>query len=73
MSGSCTPLPIEFTARTHFRPRSETFAPYSGRMFRRLRKLTAIGPYRDSVVQNEESMRLAEELARRFEEQQRAA
>ena len=44
-----------------------------GRMFRRLRKLTAIGPYRDSVVQDEESMRLAEELARRFEEQQRAA
>jgi hypothetical protein len=42
-------------------------------MFRRLRKLTASGPYRDSVVQDEESLRLAEELARRFEEQQRAA
>jgi hypothetical protein len=42
-------------------------------MFRRLRKLTVLVPYRSSKVQDEESMRLAEELARRFEEQQRAA
>jgi len=43
-------------------------------MFRRLRKLTGLGPYRArETVQDEESMRLAEELARRFEEQQRAA
>jgi hypothetical protein len=42
-------------------------------MFRRLQKLTATGPYRSSIVQDEESLRLAEELARRFEEQQRAA
>jgi hypothetical protein len=42
-------------------------------MFRRLRKLTVLGPYRPSVIQDEESLRLAEELARRFEEQQRAA
>jgi hypothetical protein len=42
-------------------------------MIRRLQKLAAIGPYRDSVVQDEESLRLAEELARRFEEQLRAA
>jgi len=42
-------------------------------MFRRLRKLTVLGPYRSSIVQDEESMRLAEELARRFDEQRRAA
>jgi len=42
-------------------------------MFQRLRKLTVLGPYRSSKVQDEESLRLAEELARRFEEQQRAA
>jgi hypothetical protein len=41
-------------------------------MFRRL-KLTVLGPDRSSKVQDEESLRLAEELARRFEEQQRAA
>ena len=39
-------------------------------MFRRLRRLTVLGPYRSAeVVQDEESLRLAEELARRFEEQ----
>jgi hypothetical protein len=42
-------------------------------MFQRLRRLTLLGPYRSSTVQGEESLRLAEELARRFEEQQRAA
>jgi hypothetical protein len=42
-------------------------------MFQKLRKLTVLGPYRPSIVQDEESLRLAEELARRFEEQQRAA
>jgi len=43
-------------------------------MFQRLRRLTALGPYRaPERVQDEESLRLAEELARRFEEQQRAA
>ena len=46
-------------------------------MFRRLRMLAVVGPYRSfrspEVVQDEESLRLAEELARRFEEQQRAA
>ncbi len=37
-------------------------------MFKRLRRLTAIGPYRSpEIVQDEESLRLAEELARRFE------
>jgi len=41
-------------------------------MFRRLRKLTVLNRH-DAVVQDEESLRLAEELARRFEEQQRAA
>ena len=51
----------------------ETFAPYPQSMFRRLRKLTVLGPYRSSTVQDEESLRLAEELARRLEEQQRAA
>ena len=39
-------------------------------LFRRLRPE---GPYEESIVQDEESLRLAEELARRFEEQQRAA
>jgi hypothetical protein len=44
-------------------------------MFRQLRKLTGLGPYQEeeSVVQDEESLRLAEELNRRFEAQQRAA
>ncbi len=42
-------------------------------MFRRLRMLTVLGLHRSSIVQDEESLRLAEELARRFEEQQRAA
>jgi hypothetical protein len=43
-------------------------------MFRRLRTLTVLGPYRSpEIVQDEESLRLAEELARRFEEQLRAA
>jgi hypothetical protein len=43
-------------------------------MIRRLRRLTAIGPYRSAdITQDEESLRLAEELARRFDEQQRAA
>ena len=42
--------------------------------FRRLRWLAVMGPYRSpEVVQDDESLRLAEELARRFEEQQRAA
>jgi hypothetical protein len=41
-------------------------------MFGRLRKLT-MGDRDEAVVQDEESLRLAEELARRFEEQQRAA
>jgi hypothetical protein len=42
-------------------------------MFRRLRRLTVLGTHRSSIVQDEESLRLAEELARRFEDQQRAA
>ena len=41
-------------------------------MFRRLRMLSK-HDRKESVVQDEESLRLAEELARRFEEQQRAA
>jgi hypothetical protein len=43
-------------------------------MLRLFRRFRPAGPYRgSSVVQDEESLRLAEELARRFEEQQRAA
>jgi len=42
-------------------------------MFRRLLRLRPMGPYRSSIVQDDESLRLAEELARRFEEQLRAA
>jgi len=42
-------------------------------MLRLFRKLRPAGPYRGSIAQSEESLRLAEELARRFEEQQRAA
>jgi len=42
-------------------------------MLRLFRRFIPEGPYEDSRIQDEESLRLAEELARRFEEQQRAA
>jgi hypothetical protein len=42
-------------------------------MLRLFHRLRPDGPYEDAKIQDEESLRLAEELARRFEEQQRAA
>ena len=42
-------------------------------MLRLFRRLRPAGLYEGSIVQDEESLRLAEELARRFEELQRAA
>src|SRR4029077_13155454 len=77
-NGSSTPLRTrshrQFMHTTNDSSGVETLDPYARSMFRRLRTLTVLGPYRSpDITQDEESLRLAEELARRFEEQLRAA